>query len=303
MIDGEIRRRYLLHSFFHKFTERLFFAFGALLIFAKTGSLFWTLMFALVGHVGTILLKSGGFPWLIKLFRSMGMVRGMTLGLFLKAGALAAIFYIDPGYAFFYHIILALSVVSNVGNTLYVTGANALMFEVIGVSGTPGRSSAQIAIFHTISGLLAAAMGILLGNQDVFLYSFLVGGAALLVSTLPLWGIATPPIPAVSFRANLKKISLSMFFANVNPDHEISVMGLPLVIFVLSASLQKSIWITAAIAIAGILVAYGAGWLRDHHGSWFSWLALSVGIVAWAAYGFVDTPIGFLIPSIFAGLA
>lgn len=303
MTDSQIRKRYLFHTLFHKFTEELFFAFGALLIYAKTGSILGTLLFAVIGHVGTLLIKSAGFASAITLFRKWGLVSSMTFGLLLKVIALGGIFYLSPESAYFYPILFSLHILENAGNTLYVFGASAIMLEVIGAAKAPGHSSAQIKALHIFSGLLAALTGVWLNSQGSFLSSFLIGGAVLLGSTIPLRGLPTPQLPQLSFRQNLRSISLPLFLANMNPNHQMKVIGLPLIILSLSASLDTSIMITAGVAIAGIMASYIAGWVRDHHGSWMVWLALVAGILGWGAYGFVNTAQGFLLASIVVGLA
>src|SRR3989344_4082855 len=217
MTLAEIRKRYLLHTLLHKFTEQLFFAFGALLIFTKTESILGAIMFAVIGNTTTTLAKSLGFGSTINLFRRIGLTRTMSIGLMMKVLALCGIFYLEPGTSWFYAALFSLQIFESAGNTLYVVGANTIMFGVIGSSRAPGLSSAQISALHTLSGLLAAGAGILLSGFDSFLYSFLLGGVVLLGSVFPLSGLPTPKIPAISFFRNLKRISASMFLANVNP--------------------------------------------------------------------------------------
>ncbi|HYD91058.1 MAG TPA: hypothetical protein VEA37_06160, partial [Flavobacterium sp.] len=245
MPHDQMRKRYFLHTLLHKFTEQLFFAFGTLLIYSKTGSILNTLLFAVIGNIATLFMKSAGFGPSIKLLKKWGLVECMTFGLIVKVITLVGIFYLSPEHSYFYAILFSLHIVENIGNTLYVIGANTIMFEVIGASKTPGYSSAQVMSLHTLSGLLAAITGIFLNAHDSFLYLFLVGGIILLGSTIPLKGITTPELPHLSFRENLKTISLPMFLANINPNHQFKIIGLPLLILALSASLDVSIWITA----------------------------------------------------------
>lgn len=299
MPNDQIRIRYLLHTLLHKFTEQLFFAFGALLIYAKTGSILGTLLFVVVGHATTLLMKSIGFRPSVALFRKWGLVPSMTLGLVLKVITLISIFYLSPDSIYFYAILFSLHIVENIGNTLYVIGANTIMLSVIGASKTPGYSSAQITSLHTLSGLLAAVTGIFLNSHDSFLYLFIVGSAILLGSTIPLSGIPTPELPRLSFWKNLKTISLPMFLANIEPSHSFKVVGLPLIILSISASLDISIWITGGIAVLSIIAAYIAGWVKDHHGVWIIWLSLCVGVLSWVMYGFIHSPLAFLFVSTF----
>src|SRR3989344_2676047 len=303
MTNEQIRKRYLLHALLHKFTEQLFFAFGALLVYAKTGSVLNTLLFVVIGNISSLLMKSLGFNPSIKLFKEWGLILSMTLGLVLKVVALVGIFYLAPGYHYFYLLLFSLHVIENIGNTLYVIGASAVMVEVIGTSVMPGRSSAQIKMLHTVSGLMAALVGIFMSAHGSFLYLFLIGGIVLLGSTIPLVGIPTPKLPLFSFRKNLQTISPAMFFANVNPDHQFKVTGLPLIILAISASLDISIWVSAGVAVVSIITAYVAGWVKDHHGTWLICVALGIGIASWVAYGFVSSPIAFLLVSILVGLA
>src|SRR3989344_6274462 len=248
-------------------------------------------------------MKSVGFGPSVALFKKWGLVPSMTFGLVLKVIALVGIFYLLPEHSYFYAILFFLHVIENIGNTLYVVGANTIMITVIGASSAPGYSSAQITSLHTLSGLVAAITGIFLHTQASFLYLFLIGSAVLLGSTIPLSGIPTPELPRLSFWKNLKTISMPMFLANFEPSHPLKIVGLPLIILTLSRSFDISIWITAGIAILSVIAAYLAGWVKDHNRSWVIWLALCIGILSWVGYGLVHLPVAFLFITVFHVLA
>ena len=303
MTTETIRKRYLIHTILHKFTEKLFFTFGILLIFAKTNSIPTTLLFVLFGVVVNLLLKSVGLPIVTGLFRNFGLVSTMSLGLLIKASSLFGIFILQPDLSYFNSILFLLSGTETIGNVLYVVGANALMFQVIGTSKHSGSSTALITILQIASGLVATAVGIVLALNDAFLYTFLVGVIVLLISTIPLLGIKIFTFQDVSFSKNLRKISLGMFFANVNPEHEYKVTAVPLIILMLSASLETSVWISAAVAATSIVLSFITGKLLDRRSIWVIWTAFFVGTFAWVLYGFAVSPIHFLIPGILIGLS
>lgn len=303
MTESQIRARYLAHAALHKFSEQLFFAFSALLIYAKTGSLLGTLLFFLVGNVASLLMKSIGFGPSVALFRRWGLMPSMTFGLVLKVLTLAGIFYLPPGYEYFYLVLFLMHAMENAGNVLYVTGANAIMLEVIGASDHPSRSSAQVITFHIASGLLAVLAGVWFNAQGSFLHLLLLGGLALLGSTIPLRGMPMPDLPRLSFGKNLRTVSLSLFLANINPNYQIRALGLPLVVLTVLESFDTSVGVIAGVALVSMAAAYAAGRIEDRGGAWLIWSSLALGIVAWVAYGFVRSPLGFLVASVLASLA
>jgi hypothetical protein len=294
----EIRRRYFLYVILNNFTQSLFFAFGALLIFSKTHSILGVLIFNLAGDLAAVLTKSLGFGTVTRAVRDFKFVPVMIMALLMNVFSYGTIFLLKNNMQYFYFSLIMVAIIGNIGSAIYNVCGNTLMFEVIGNSSVPGFSAAQINILEILSGFLAVLVGIVLSRYGLFNFAFLAGALMLLISVMPLYGIPSPEMPRVSFRENIKTIPRSMLWANFNPDHEIQVSALPLVILLLSASLKLSVNINAVIAGFSIIFTYLAGFFKDRDGAWLVWLSLLVGAASWTAYVFVKTPLGFILPGI-----
>jgi len=303
MNDNQIRRRYFLYTILNTFTQNLFFAFGALLIFSVAHSILVVLLYNLVGDITSVSAKSLGFGAIARSMRRWGFIPVMVVGLFMNIGAYVAIFSLTEHATHLYLVLLLTAIVGKIGSAIYNVCGSTLMLRVIGSSNAPGFSAAQIDSLKILSGLLAVVVGVVLSHYGFFNFAFLVGALMLLASIIPLYGIPDPPIPDIPFKENIKKIPRAMLWANFNPDHEIMVTALPLVILLLSASLKLSVNINAVIAVFSIILAYLAGSLKDRNRTWLAWFALAVGITSWGSYIFVKTPLGFVVPSILVGLS
>jgi hypothetical protein len=303
MDNQQIRRRYFLYTVLSTFTQSLFFAFGALLIFSKTHSILGVLLYNLAGDITSVSIKSLAFAAISRSMRRVGFIPVMIIALLMNIGAYIAIFSLTGHTPYFYPLLFLAAIIGNIGSATYNVCGTTLMLRVIGSSSAPGFSAAQIDSLKIISGLLAVIVGVILSHYGLFNLAFLAGALMLLGSVIPLSKIPDPPIPEISFRDTIKKIPRRMLWANFNPDHEISVTALPLVILLLSASLKLSINISAVIAAFSIVFVYLAGTMKDRDRTWLVWVALAVGIVSWGAYVFVKTPIGFIVPSVLVALS
>lgn len=294
----QIRNRYFLYLVLNTFTQSLFFAFGALLIYSKTHSILWVLLYNLVAGITSVIVKSIGFNITVKNRHRWGFAQIMTVGLFLKILSFLAVFLLTNTTPSFYVILLCMGIAGNLGSAIYNTGNTTLALEVIGISEFPGFSAAQINILEILSGLLAIIAGVILNYYGLFNYLFLVGALMLFLSILPLYGIPSPKAPGSNFKSNFKTTPWSMILANFNPDHEIQVTGIPLIIFLASLSIHLSVEVNAAIAAFSIVFAYITGILIDKKNKQMIYVTLFLGIIAWSSYVFVKTPIGFIIPGI-----
>jgi hypothetical protein len=298
MNNRQIRHRYFSYVTLSTFTQNLFFTFGALLIFSKTHTIIGVLVYNLVGDITSVAVKGLGFGMLGRSMRRLGFIPVMIAGLFLNIGAYAAIFSLTNHTPYFYPLLLLAAIIGNIGSATYNVCGTTLMLRVIGSSSAPGLSAAQIDSLKIFSGLLAVGAAVIFNHYGLFNLSFLAGALMLLLSVIPLYRIPAPSLPEISFRETIKKIPRPMLWANFNPDHEISVTALPLVILLLSASLRLSININAIIAVFSIVLAYLAGTLKDRNRTWLVWVALAVGVASWSAYAFVTTPLGFIVPGV-----
>lgn len=294
----QIRNRYFLYLVLNTFTQSLFFAFGALLIYSKTHSILWVLLYNLVAGITSVIVKSIGFNVTVKNMRRWGFAPIVTVGLFLKIFSFLVVFLLTNTTPGFYIILLCMGIAGSLGSAIYNTGNTTLALEVIGISQFPGFSAAQINMLEILSGLLAIIAGVILNYYGLFNYLFLIGALMLFLSILPLYGIPNPQAPESNFKSNFKNTPWSMILANFNPDHEIQVTGIPLIIFLASLSLHLSVEVNAAIAAFSIVFAYITGVLIDKKNTQMIYVTLFLGIIAWSSYIFVKTPIGFIIPGI-----
>ena len=298
MNDLQIRNRYFFYTILQTFTQKLFFAFGALLIYSKTHSIPIVLLYGLSGSSVSLFMKSYGFNIVTYFMRRFGFVATMVFGLMLNTSCYSMIFLLNTEMTLFYLFLFLCGALGSIGSSIYNVCGSTLQLQIIGNSKTPGLSAASIDVMKTASGLLAVMLGIILNNYGLFEYSFLIGALMLLMSTLPLHGIPNPKVPLISFKDNIKKIPKAMLWANFNPDHEIAVTAVPLAILLLSASLKLSANVNASIAIFSIVLAYGSGMLKDRNKIWVVWLMLAIGVISWTSFVFVKTPLSFIVPTV-----
>ena len=205
----QIRDRYFLYLVLNTFTQSLLFAFGALLIYSKTHSILWVLLYNMAANVTSTLVKSAGFDITTRSMRRGGFAPLMTLGLFMATSSYMALFFLKNTASGFFFFLLATSVIGSIGRAIYNTGNTTLQLEVIGISKLPGFSAAQIDILQIVSGLLAVIVGVILNYFGLFNYLFLVGAGMLILSLLPLYGLPSPKMHETNFRSNFKTKSFT----------------------------------------------------------------------------------------------
>jgi len=298
-----IRHRYFLYTILYTFTQSLFFAFGALLIYYKTDSVLWVLLFNIAAGVTSVLAKSIGFEVIVNSMRRWGLAPVMSFGLFLKIFSFLIIFFLTSANPNFYIVLLLMAVAGNLGSAIYNTGNTTLALEVIGISKFPGFSAALLNILEILGSIGAIVAGIILNYYGLFNFLFLAGAFMLLISIFPLYGIPSPETPKIDFKSNFKTVPWSMILANFNPDHETQVTGIPLIILISSLSLHLSVEINALIAVFSIIFAYVTGKLIDKKNTNLIYITLIVAIIAWSSYIFIKTPLGFIVPGIIITLA
>jgi hypothetical protein len=298
MNSEQIQKRYFLHTILNKFTQNLFFSFGALLIYYKTGSIPLVIVYYLTGNIAAALTKSIGLKTVVRIMRKFGFIPAMTGGLLINMAGLLVIFSLNHSTSYFLLTLLLVTAISHIGIAVYHVGNTTLQLEIIGNSKTPGFSAAKIDIINIAGGLLAVAAGVIFHHYERFDFLFLIGALMMFASTIPLYGIPAPAMPDANFFANIKAIPKRMLLANFNPDHEIQVVGLPLIILLASASLKFSIQATAAIGAFSIILSYINGKLIDRKRSTIVWVALIIGIIFWSSYIFIEVPLWFAIAGI-----
>lgn len=296
-------KKYLAHEFLYKFNQTLFFTFGALLLYTKTQSILAVLIFGLITKITAILIRSIGFKFSLNILNRFGLMKVMSIGVFIEALAYSTIYFIDPLLTNFYLILFSLAVFKQIGHSFYINISNSILHKAVGNSHTPGRFASGVSIVKLLSGILSALTGYILNIQGNFLFLFLIGSIAILASIIPLYGLKFKKIKIKSFKECLKKISIPAFIANVNPEHELKVTALPIIIMLLYSSIDVSIWISAVVAISTIAIAYIAGIYKDGRKNWFTLTALIINVIVWLRYGFVSSQIEFIVLGAILGLS
>jgi len=295
--------KYLIHTFLHKFTEKLFFVFGSLLLYTKTESLLYVLLFFLTAKATSIFIRSVGLPLFFGLIKRFSMYVVLNIAVVFMAISFISLFYIPTSSTSFIYIFLGVAILKSVSNSIYVIISNTIMFNEIGLSNLPGKYTALVSIVQTSGGILSVLLGIFLNLRGDFLFLFIIAGVMLFGSVLPLRGMKLPTLHTTSFKKCFCKLSSPAILANINPSHTLQVVGLPLIIMLVFTSINTSIWISAIAAIATMIISYVTGSFKDGRKKYLNKFALVLFFIVWIWYGFANSEIQFIFLGIVGGLA
>jgi hypothetical protein len=265
------------------------------------------LVFAIIGAVSIVLTLTSGFNFFISRLNEFGLKKAMTLGLVLIALADLGLFFIpsDINVSIFITLIFTLAAIRSFSANFYYTPANAVRFELIGLSQKPGYLSALVTNTGVFSGLVAVGVGLALSSEPSgFIYLFAISGASLFLSIIIMSNMVLPDISyTAKFPDYLKNISKKSFIAFTEFSHELQRTILPLVILFLFGTLTKSIWITALSSLGAILGVYGAGALKDRNNNILVIIAGLLVFISWFLYGFSIEPWHFVILGVLLGIS
>lgn len=286
--DRSLFQRYALHYFLQSFAESLFFSFGIILLYVKTGSIPLAIAFGLISSSISLLLKSILFSFWWRWAIRYNIVWTMMLGMLCMAISFIGIYFLHPGAVslFTFGWIAA---VHSLGNALYWILSNALYLYVVGASDRPGRYSASLSIAFIAASMFSAIVALLLNVQSYFLLLLPIAAVMAVVSILPLVNISVPLKRSFSFRTSWKALSWRAIFANINPDHRFVVCAVPFFLVEFFGSVDTSIWIMGATAVLSAICAYYAGQYKDGKKYMIYIFALIVNVGVWIGYGVAVT--------------
>lgn len=135
-------RKYLVHSFLQNFTQTLFYAFGALLMYDKTQSVLVVIVYGLVAKLSAVIIKTMAVRPLFRAINKIGIVSVMGAGLLLMAFSLVGIFYLNLGSTLSFLLLFCFSAAHSLGVTLYWTPSTAPLLTSVGSTSTPGKYNA-----------------------------------------------------------------------------------------------------------------------------------------------------------------
>lgn len=303
MTPDSFDRRFLLHRFLSKFAQSIGFVFGALLLYEKTHSVLAVLLLGLAEHTVSLLIKSAGLQIIIRIIRKVGArkVAAASLGI---AGANACILYLLPFHTpQFYIIILAFACIHSIASSTYHVISNTLQYQSIGRAPAPRGKSAQFVIVQLGAGLSAGALGLLLNSKDslLLLFAFSATATFLSMATFPR-DAAFGPLPDIRFRHTFRKVSPQGILANINPDHRLLHVGLPLFL-ALTFSAERSASVAGASAMITIVLAAAIGSANDRANR-FALVLLACALIAgWASLAAAESLRSFTIASAAIGVA
>ncbi len=297
-----IFRRYTFHVFLRHLSLTLFFSFGALLIYERTHSIFWVLMFGLIANMAGLFIRSFGIAILWKAFMRFGAQVFMAGGLVLLSLSLFGLFYLDPAFPFFVPALVLIAIAHDFGAGLYWIPSNALLWKTVGSLSLPGRYSAIISIVKTTAVVLGAILGLFFNVHAIFLLLFPLAGCILLASIIPLRGIPVVPETGLSLRRALNSISPAAFLGNMELHVPIRLTVLPLIVFLISSSLSTSIGVVGIAAIGQAVFAYLTGKYKDRNDPFLNTFAIIGLVLIWIIYAFVSVPAWFIVLGIIAGI-
>jgi MFS family permease len=295
MKSESIYKRYLLHSFMQWFGQSLFINFGVLLIYEKTGSLFLTLLFGVVDHGADALMKSLGIGLYSRLLRKIGAAPIMLIGTSIAALSILGLYFFrgDMPYSTIY--LFALAAILGMGSAMYWVTSHAIILNSMGQHKSTGQRASLLTTVRQCATIAGAGVTILFQHYANLNSILLVGGVVLLVSTLPLRGVQLKIKDHVRFSHVMKALSWRDIVGNNNSLSVIRVVALPLILFFLFDSVERSVTVTAVSAIGAILFALLSGYFKDKKKIFLNVVAAIASVVVWALYGFAEVPIMFLV--------
>jgi hypothetical protein len=290
-----IYKRYLLHSFMQWFGQSMFVNFGVLLIYEKTGSLFLTLLFGVVDHGTDALLKSLGIGLYSRLLRKIGAAPIMLIGTSIAALSILGLYFFrgDMPYSTVY--LFGLAAALGAGSAMYWVTSHAIILNSMGLHKATGQRASLLTTVRQFATIAGAGLTILFQHYASLNLILLIGGLVLLVSTLPLRGVELKIKNHVRFSHVIRALSWRDIIGSNSSLSVIRIVALPLIIFFLFESIERSVTVTAISAIGAILFALLSGYFKDRRKGFLNVIAAIGSVVVWVLYGFAEVPIMFLV--------
>jgi MFS family permease len=293
--NSDIFKYYAAHTFLQSFSQSLLVTFGALFIYAKTGSISIALAAEFAGIIADLIIRSP----LVEIWwnRLLGrkQILAMIVGMAIMALASFGIFFTNPSQTLTPSILIVLAGLSSIGTSIYWISSNAVYFRVVGASVTPGYRTSLITIIRIAAAILAAIVGLLLNVWGLFFFSLPVLAAVALLSLIPLQKLYLPLEEAVSWKRSMGRLSLKSFLANFLGDNQLRKTGIPLVLVLLYGSFSKPATIGALALLFAAVLGYLAGKLKDNNRTSIFIIALIGAIFVWAMYAVVKAPLAFVV--------
>jgi len=290
-----IFKRYAVHAFLQEFSQSLLVTFGALFIYAKTGSIGIALAGAFFEIVGDLIIRSPLVNWWWNKLVKRKLVLAMVVGMAITAFASIGIFITDPSRTFGVALLLIFSMVSSFGTSIYWIPSNAVFFRMVGNSHLPGRYASIISILQIAAAMFAAIISLALNVKNNFLLLLPFVAIMSLLSLIPLAGLRLPLEEPVIWRRSMKKMSARTFWANFMGDNRLRSTGIPLILVLLYGSLSASTAISSLTLFFAAILGYFAGKLKDNSNASMFLVALIGSVFVWFAYAVIKAPPMFII--------
>lgn len=284
-----------LHKFFTRFGLNIFFAFGVLVLYAITNSVYITLMFLLVQYLSIIILNTVFLNVTLNILNKFDIKRVMFFGLFIFGMTFIIIPQLNNNSQYFVLTLLIISTLAALGANLYYTPGEMARLNYIGSSKKPGLSASLFNSNATIAGLMASFITLYINKTASIILLFILAGASFVLSFSFLYFVQLEFKKFdTKFSKYIKKLHTKEHLACMELNHELYNVGIPFVILFTLGSINKSISIIAVSSVLTLIIINFAGIFKDKNNNAFLYIAAMVQIGAWASYVFVKSPIGFI---------
>jgi len=282
----------------------LFTTFGILLFYTLTNSILAALLFFVIHYFSLVVVRSMGVSYFLRMVNAFGLKKIMLAGLGLSTLALGMLFYVQAGTLGLYIWLILIAVLKGVGETMYWTPSNTILFSFVGNTDQPGHYSAYGDMVRMLAGTLAALLGLGLHVQHLnFLTLFLIAAVLLMGSMIPLWKMEMPKtVRAVPFRQCLQELSPLAFLANIDVVSVLLTIGLPLIILFKFTSFSESVWVSAATAVALILSSYVSAIFTDKKNTSLVIFSFALLLLTWSFYSVAASALQIILLGISFGI-
>lgn len=285
-----------LHKFLTEFGLNIFFAFGALVLYAMTKSVYITLIFLFVKYLSIITLNSVFLNMTLAIMNRFNIKLVMFFGLIIFGITFIIIPNLNINSEYFFILLMIISTLAALGANLYYTPEELTRFNYIGSSKKPGLSSSLFASNAIMSSLTASFIAIYINKTTSITLLFTLAGLSFILSFVFLYSIQFNfKKYSTKFSKYIKKLSFKEHLACMELNHELYNVGLPFVILFSFASIQKSIYIVAISSIATLIFINFAGIFKDKNNNVPLYVAGLIQIISWIGYIFIDSIAGFVI--------
>jgi MFS family permease len=293
--NSDVFKYYAIHTFLQSFSQSVLVTFGALFIYAKTGSIGIALAAEFAGITADLIIRSPFVEIWWNRWLGRRQVLAMMVGMAITALASMGIFFTDTSLASASFLLILLAGLSSIGTSVYWIPSNAAYFRAVGPSSTPGYTTSLLTILRIAAAILAAIVSLLLNAQNHFLVLLPILAIIALLSLIPLQKLRLPLEEPVSWKRSVTRMSKKSFWANFLGDNQLRTTGVPLVLVLLYGSFSKPAAIGALTLLFAAILGYFAGKLKDGNKSSLFTIALIGAIFVWIAYAFIKAPLAFVI--------